>query len=74
MARDGTVSPAVGGNVFGSHCRGNGIPRSFFSAPVVVVVVYSHFSTLCAPVMMRERSLYYLEKDVSSRPGTFSMN
>ena len=33
VARDGTVSPAVGGNVFGSHCSGNGIPRSFFSAP-----------------------------------------
>ena len=34
MVRDGTVSPAVGGNVFGSHCRGNGIPRSLFSVPV----------------------------------------
>ena len=34
MARDGTLSPAVGGNCFGSHCRGNGIPRSLFSAPV----------------------------------------
>ena len=34
VARDGTVSPAAGGNYFGSHCRGNRIPRSVFSAPV----------------------------------------
>ena len=34
VARDGTVSPAAGGIYFGSHCRGNGIPRSLFSAPV----------------------------------------
>ena len=34
MAQDGTVSPTAGGIVFGSHCRGSGIPRSLFSAPV----------------------------------------
>ena len=34
VARDGTVSPAAGGKILGSHCRGNGIPRSLFSAPV----------------------------------------
>ena len=34
VARDGTVSPAASGKILGSHCRGNGIPRSLFSAPV----------------------------------------
>ena len=34
VARDGTVSPAAGGKCFGSRCRGNGISRSLFSAPV----------------------------------------
>ena len=33
FTRDGTVSPTVGGKCLGSHCRGNGVPRSLFSAP-----------------------------------------
>ena len=44
VARDETVSPAEGGNDFGSHCRGNGIPRSLFSAPVGMGINESYAS------------------------------